>query len=155
MILGLQLGIFLTFIILVWSQHGVLPSISESWYTLKEKWMFTLFCYSLGFLHLFHEPGNILYMLAGFSLIFVGAATRFKDGAYTTAIHIGGAISAIILSFIALAIKGIWLGPIFTGLTWGWFKFFNIKNRTWWVEIVAFVFIMLSIFLTHTNFQQF
>lgn len=151
MILGIQIGIFLTFLIIVTTQHGILNSISQSWYELKEKVLFSLFCYSLGFLHLFHEPGNIWYMLAGFSLVAVGAATRFKDGKYTTAIHVGGAILAIVLSFIGLWLKGIWFGPFLTAGTWLTFKMFKLKNRTWWVEVVAFVSIMISLYLVQNN----
>ena len=147
MIIGIQIGIFLTFLIIVITQHGILNSISESWYALKEKALFSIFCMSLGFLHLFHQPGNLWFLAAGASLVAVGAATRFKDGKYTTVIHIAGAMLAIILSFVSLWLQGVWFGPFITAGTWLTFKMFKLKNRTWWVEVVAFISIMISIIM--------
>ena len=152
MILGLQIGIFLAYIAFVWAKYGVLNSISESWYKVedKEKILFTLFCFSLGILTLFYAGGP-LWFLSGACLTFVGAATRFKDGKYTQVIHTGGALLSILIAFIALWIEGIWFGPFLTAGTWLSFKLFKWKNKTWWVEVVAFACIMVSIYLQQHN----
>jgi hypothetical protein len=139
----IELFIFLYYVIYVAAEYDVLPSISESWYQMgREKFLFTLFCFSLGTIHATH--GGVLFFLSGSSLIFAGAATTFKPKRTTAYyVHMAGAIMAIVLSVAALATHGIWW-PIPAIIIIA-LAIRRDDNATWWVEIFSFLFIMMGI----------
>lgn len=160
MLLTLLQGlIFVSYITFLWVKFkGPLPSISESWYRLKELgglwyWLFTLFCLALGITMIFqsYEP-NITtswFFISGSALCFVGAATAFKDYSFITPyVH---SISAGICIICALAGIGVeyhsWIPAIiFTVLT-ALIKLLKINNGTWWIEISAFVSILSGLLI--------
>lgn len=144
---GLTFILYITFIV---RKFGILPSISESWYRLEglQKSLFTWFCWALGGLMLFQTNGDTgLFFLSGGGLMFVGAATMFKtDEAKSNIIHplgaaagIAGSLAGIISerhSFIPLILFVILSGTI---------ALLVKSNRTWWIEISAFVSILLGL----------
>lgn len=123
-------------------------SISESWYLLnnKERNLFTLFCWSIGFLMLFQTNGNTpLFFLSGAGLCFVGAATMFKEE-LTSTVHFTGATIGILSAFAGLIFERECLSPfILFSLIVTYILIWEIENRTFWIEIAAFVSIFMGL----------
>jgi hypothetical protein len=96
----------------------------------KEKPLFTLFCYGVGLLMVFHSTP--LFFLSGAFLVFTGAATSFKDDGPTPIVHYVGAVGSIVFALIGLAMEGIyWTGlPVLIGM----WLFRHHNKRIWWIE---------------------
>lgn len=151
---------FAIYIFWIIAKFGIQPSISDSFYALQNKygkgsfmpWVFWLFLINVAWpiFPLMNFNGFSFFVMAG--IILVGAAARFKEDKETETPHIIGATGGIALAFIAI-------GYVFTGWAWAWLpgyfaivgllKALKIKNYTWWIEIVAFLMIILALFL-HT-----
>ncbi len=139
-----QLLVITLYLGLITKRYGVLPSISDSWYSLplNQKFLFTLFTWGLGIPMLFY--GNVWFFLSGAGLSFVGAATQFKSMiGLTKEVHYGGALVGILSALIGIWVEWDNLLPLI------WFLFFAlsiqlsyIKNKIWWQEIVAVVLIL-------------
>jgi hypothetical protein len=145
MIIATQLTIFFGYILYIVYGHGVLKSISDSWYIMppKRRWMFTvLFCYPLGVLQMLHD--GWMNVVAGAFLVFVGAATDFKSD-HAKIIHYTGAAGAIFFALIALASEWIILPLVLTMLSISSVHFLKIKNKIWWVEVAAFSSIIIGL----------
>lgn len=153
MILTLIQGlIFISYITFLLIKFGKpLPSISDSWYQLKglENSLFTWFCWGIGFLMFFQTNGNSpFFFISGVGISLVGVATMFKLDKYTSIIHSTGAIICIFSAFIGLWVeRDIFLPFILFGATASILslKSLKIKNKTWWVEIVAFLYIITGL----------
>jgi hypothetical protein len=149
----IQAAIFVSYVgFLLYRFRKPLPSISDSWYELEEptRWLFTLFCWSLGGIMLFQGTETTpLFFLSGTGLMFVGAATQFKwSGAHTNLVHYGGALVGIMGGLCGLGVEyGNWT-PL---LAWSFgtlaLRVAKIENFTWWVEILAFVSIISGFLL--------
>lgn len=105
--------VFVTYVIVTFTIYGFLPSISDSYYKLPEKWNF-LFALALWG---FAIPAMIisasitpLMFIATASICFVGAASAFKSKiGVTKKVHEYGATTGIISSQIAIATTfGMW-----------------------------------------------
>jgi hypothetical protein len=151
---------FAVYILWIISKFGIQPSISDSFYALQNKygkgslmpWIFWLFLINVAWpiFPLMSFNGFAFFAMAG--IILVGAAARFKEGKETETPHIIGATGGIALAFISI-------GYVFKAWAWAWFfayfaivgllKLLKIRNYTWWIEIVAFVMIILALFI-HT-----
>ena len=127
---------------------GPLPSISQSWYRLKYpvRILFNVFCLSLGLLMTFHEQ-SVLFFLSGVGLSAVGIASwSMSKEKLTVWIHFAGAIIGMLLALLGIGFGlgnwvplSIWaLGSIFMLL-------FKIKDNYWWIEILAFVTIIIGL----------
>lgn len=156
--LSWMLASFSLYVIWIVLKFGVQPSISDSFYALQNKygkgslmpWLFWLFLINVAWpiFPLMHFNGFSFFAMAG--IILVGAAARFKEGRETETPHIIGATGGIALAFIAI-------GFVFKGWAWSWLpsyfiivgllKMFKIKNYTWWIEVVAFLLIILALFI--------
>ncbi len=137
-------------------RFGILSSISESFYALRDEygksslipWLFWLFLINVSWpiFPLLHFSGFSFFAMAG--IIFVGAAAQYRMGSPTELVHVIGAASGIILSFIAI-------GFVFGGWAWAWLpataliigilNWVRIKNYTWWLEVVSFVLIIIAL----------
>ena len=140
--------VFVTYVSSIWIKYGVLPSISDSYYKLPEKWnfLFTLFCWG------FAVPAiiagvetTILMFFAGTGICFVGAAAEINDK-WVYRIHMIAAISGILFSQLAIFfgyhmlyvnIISILLASIILLL--------SKINYFWWIELVAFSSICYTI----------
>lgn len=145
-----MIAVFVSYIGMVWYKFGVLPSISESFYRFSgnNKWYFTLFCWGIAFPAIIIGSTPLMF-LAGMGIAFVGAATMFKEK-LTGAVHFTGAAIGIIAS--QLAIYFDFNQPIinYGAITVMVLIFTSkniIKNYIWWIEIVAFMSIILALFL--------
>ena len=144
---GITFILYVTFIVL---KFGVLPSISESWYRLDglEKSLFTWFCWVLGGLMLFQTNGNTpFFFLSGGGLMFVGAATMFKtDEAKSNIVHPLGAFFGIMGGLFGLAFERNTIIPLILFLMSTIVIYLTVKiNKTWWIEIAAFITILLGL----------
>lgn len=143
----LQSLIFIFYIRFIIKRYGILSSISDSWYKLPESdnWMFTMFIWGIGIpMLMFATTENILYFFSGAFISFVGAAREFKDRS-ADIIHYIGAAGGIAFALTALVLDGIWF-PFILVLTFSIaLRSFKISNLTWWIEVIAFIFIELGL----------
>lgn len=140
----LMLTVFLSYVSFIWIRYGIQKSISDSYYRLpqKLKFIFTLFCWG------FAVPAiilgdNVLMFLAGSGIAFVGAAAAFKEK-MTHNVHMIGAYGGVLLSQISIFYNyHLWgLNLLFIILA-GTLFIFNIKNKIWWSEVLAFLTICI------------
>jgi hypothetical protein len=149
-----QAIVFIGYVLFIYSQFGVLQSISDSWYKLKEKggvWysLFTWFTWLIGIPLFFQTNGSSpFFFIAGAGLTFVGVATMFKlSNSIEPYIHFAGAVIGITASFIALVVeRGVWLPAVVFVITALCIQLLYKKNTTWWIEIAAFVCIILALY---------
>ena len=170
----IQIFFFFAPVAYIWWFYGVQKSISASYYKLAESanitfipkifgikrytddsWLFLLFTLGTGLPMWFYalwkpELQTTTLALIGFSGFFmmnVGVAAEFKLGKYLNIIHYLSATFAIAFAFVAIwNEQGDFLSPVIflvssAALKWG----LKIKNFTWWVEIYAFVFLMIRL----------
>ena len=170
----IQIIFFFTPVAYIWWFYGVQKSISASYYKLSESsniifipkffgikmfkddsWLFLLFTLGTGLPMWFyalwkpelHITTHILIAFSGLFMMNVGVAAEFKLTKYLNIIHYLSATFAIAFAFIAVWFEqGDFLSPIIflissAGLKWG----VRVKNFTWWVEIYAFLFIIIRL----------
>jgi hypothetical protein len=143
-----MLTIFCSYVGFIWNKYGILPSISDSYYYLpdNDKILFTLFCWLFSFPAIILGSSPLMF-LAGTGIIFVGTAPAFKKDLVGTVHRVGAtiAVSASQLS-IYFDYHMLYLNIIFISLSLI-FLFFNkwIQNKIWWIEILAFWFIVYAI----------
>lgn len=151
MITLIQIAIFVSYVVFLLVRFKKpLPSISESWYELVgiEKNLFTLFCFSIGFLMLFQMDGTTpLFFFSGAGIIFTGAAAAFKES-MTRTVHTTGAIACIAFGLAALYFERgvIYPASVFCVVAF-LINILPIKNRVWWIEILAFACIAGGLFI--------
>lgn len=147
----LQAIIFVSYVtFLLIRFKGPIKSISESWYALgyPTNILFILFCFSLGLTLTFY-PESVLFFIGGTALSLVGVACAFKSSEkLTNIIHFGGATIAIVSSLIGIGLAFdtfiplvIWVGGTLPMML------FKIKNHIWWVEILAFLTIIVGLLI--------
>ena len=146
-----QGAVFIAYVTYVVNKFGIPDSISDTWYLLgRNGILFSLFCSVLGACMLYQgNDKTMFFVFSGVGLAFVGGATMFKwQGAYTDRIHYAGASIGI-----GCALGGLWLDygdprpmVVFIPLAIliGGLK---PKNAIFWMEIWAFVCIILGLAL--------
>ena len=148
----IQLLVFTSYVtFLLIKFKGPLPSISDSWYKLDglQKYLFTVFCWGLAIPLLYQgNSSTLLFFLSGSCLAFVGVDTMFKDKDFTKYIHFIGAGAAITLAFLGIGLEYYnWIPMIGCAISIIAIKFLKIKNPIWWIEISAFLFIIIGLFI--------
>jgi hypothetical protein len=139
---------FVAYVSTIWAIYGVLPSISQSYYELPEKWnfLFLVFCWT------FALPAMIvgtvltttpLMFIAGIGIMFVGAASGFKDWIHTGDVHKMGAYTAVAFSQASILIDfKMWeVNVAFFSIAILLFLLGKkrVPNRIWWIENAAFI----------------
>jgi len=140
---------YITFLLIRFK--GPLESISDSWYQLPKpwNWLFYIFCLLLGGSTIFQGDFTTpLFFFGGAGLMFTGTAGAFKSST-TKTVHFIGAIMVILFSLLGLGVERHCWYPIFafTALS-SLVILIKIKDRTWWIEICAFIAILIGYFLT-------
>lgn len=136
--------IFLLFVIIMTFIFDWQPSISNFFNVLPKgwKWIFTLFMCVLGVFCIFIGRNNTM-VLMGFSSMLVGFFPRFNDDQkiqhYISAVGIIGAG----MWQIGVAL-GLWYLPIIFIILL--YPLTKIKNRIFWIEIVAFLIIDIGLY---------
>lgn len=136
---------FITYVVTISFRYGVLSSISDSYYVMKHKYWFNLFIVNTGILFSLLGDCNLMFF-AGSSLCFVSAAPFFKE-APDSLIHTIGACGAIILGMFWLVFDEYIYLPIIFVIGCGIIYVLKIKNKVWWIEIVAFSCVITGLYL--------
>lgn len=152
MITLIQATIFISYVTFLMVRFKKpLGSISYSWYALPKPInnLFTLFCWSIGMLMIM-QGHNVWFFLSGSGLGFVGAATMYlSKSAHTNVVHYVGAGVGIGCALFGLSLEyGIHLPIIIFVL--GSIPIIaipKVNNKIWWVEILAFLVIILGFIL--------
>ena len=142
--------VFVGYVSFVVAKYGILPSISDSYYHLPEKWnfMFTLALWGFAFpAMILGTPITGLMFGACAGIIFVGAAAAFHKKV-TKTVHIIGATVGMSLSQVAITTTfGMWpITAVSVGLV-GLIMLFRKQlkyKHVWWIEIVCFTAIGLA-----------
>lgn len=175
----ISLSIFLLYLAGMIFLFGIPSSISETFYLLSNqrinmfgrefcpKWLFTFFCWGLGFtllppwLDMTTDSLQFMCFLSAAGLLFVGAAPLFKlklEGK----VHFTSAAVCVVFSQLWVAFTPVWwvLLPIWIGVGLyllyrtlihsdifrGYIRFKESKPM-FWVEVAAFGTTYLTIFL--------
>jgi len=136
-----QFTIFSLYIYYLIKNYGVLSSISESYYVSGEKRTFQFFCFLLGLPLVFYP--DPYFILAAFALVVVGISDDYTKEAsrLINKAHFIGAGVAIGASLIALGLEYIIV------FSWGLLPLLFVRNRVWWIEIWAFLVIIIGLFI--------
>ena len=135
----ISLAIFTLYVGGVWIKYGVRKSISDSYYFIKHKPLFTLALWGFSIFAIFSLP-NIWMMLACAGIGFVGAAPDFRIKMQGD-VHYIAAVSGIFFGAIALWSIGYWYLTALMAIGILILEFYA-KNKTWWQEVLAFYMIL-------------
>lgn len=148
-----QIIIFLSYMTFITIKFGIIPSISDSYYYLDEKYniMFLIFCWSLGFSFMLYPMGqSFFFFLGGSALIITGVATEFRSGVkLTKTVHNISAISSILFLFLGLIVEyQMWIPFVLSLLFVLYAVNSKLRNKIWWVEVVSITLIMIGFFFS-------
>ena len=136
--------VFVTYVVYIYMRYGITHSISQSYYSLKEKgYLFTLFCFGIGVPMLFRN--DALFYLSGAGLILVGMASSFKDK-ITVVAHYVGAVIGITASLVGIGVySNNWSPLVSVGIISLLIILTGIKNHIYWIEITSFLAIIIGL----------
>lgn len=145
-ILSYLLISFTAYLIYIISKYGVLKSISDSYYFLEKKGLFFVFIINTSWSFMIVGETWLMF-LAGALLMFVGGAAAFKEKT-TGIVHVIGAIGGITAGMASLCVdfKLWWLVILYTLLAL-FLSLANVRNRTWWIEVSAFVTVIIGLLI--------
>ena len=147
--------IMTAYLLLVIFKFGWLQSISDSYYHIKRKDMFTFVLWSFATLMLLGVNDIIttpIYPLACFGIVIVGAYSQFKGSKFIKTMHFIGAYMGI-----GLAIIGLWVEFGYMWLTLIYLPLYIIakyvikRNNFYWVEVFAIYLIGISLMVITYN----
>jgi len=153
----IMLSVFIGYVAWIWKRFGVLPSISDSYYHLPKNLqpIFTFFCWGFALPAMIIGSSGLMFF-AGAGIAFVGAAAAFKEK-MTSTVHVVGAMMGVLLSQLAILVQyHMWplnIAFLAIAIPFTITRFIKIKgkeicpNRTWWVEIAAFLAICIALAL--------
>lgn len=145
-----QIVIFTIYIIFAWTlEKKPQPSISDSWYVLRKRnrlWpvLFTITLWTFGIP--FTQIDDEWFRYGGVCLMLVGTAPMFKQK-IVDKFHEAGAIGAIGFCLYGLYSQGNPYATIIVGVSGIIIAVFSIKNKIWWIEIVSFYVIEISLII--------
>jgi hypothetical protein len=96
--------------------------------------------------------GGIFFFLSAAGLTFTGIATEYesKGGSHTNIVHFVGAGICILSALLGLVIEYQIVIPIITFFILSLIAFLmKLKNKLWWIEIIAFLSIMIGLFFVY------
>jgi len=142
-------SIFVGYLIYVYCTVGVLKSVSDSFYRVKQPVFFilTMFLMPIPLMVVGSTP---LMFFAGAFICFVGAAPGLIRDDMEERVHVIGATGGIILGTASIWIDlhmwylsvGMLLFAVYSCSKWN-----KIHNHTWWLEIVAFMLMIIALFI--------
>jgi hypothetical protein len=130
----------------------VLHSVSDSWYVLKqherhEEILFTIFTYFLGIGTLLQYYIHPIFFIAGMGFFWVGTQTQFRGESIKETIHYLGAVLGIGGSLIGLGLTFSWIPLLLMLGGGGVMKLLKINNFLWWVEMLAFILVIVGLWV--------
>ena len=141
--------IMTAYLLLVIFKFGWLKSISDSYYHIKHKYIFTFVLWSFAVLMLLGVNDVIktaIYPFACFGIVIVGAYSHFKGSKFIKIMHFIGAIGGIALGIVGLWVEFgyMWLTLIYLPL-YGGAKYVIRNNNFYWIEVFAIYLIGISL----------
>lgn len=130
---------------------GVQKSISDSYYHIKHKYIFTFVLWAFAVLMLFGVIDVIktaIYPFACFGIVIVGAYSHFKGSKFLKVMHYIGAFTGI-----GLGVIGLWLEFGYIWLTLSYLLLYAISkyvikdNDFYWAEVFAIYLIGISLII--------
>lgn len=143
---------FISYISFVWIKFGIQKSISQSYYVLEKfnlQFLFTLFIwsYSIPTLILGLElTSSILMFISAASICFVGAAAAYKEKLTNTVHMISAAIGITFCQLSIIFDFHMWYITLIFLLSSS-IPLLLSKNKLWWIEIFAFISIIITFIL--------
>jgi len=136
---------FISYVLYVYINYGVLKSISDSYYIIKHKSLFTFFIWGLTIPMLFFSSGHGLLFFGAAFICVVGIASGFKE-TMEGRVHVFFTNAGILLSYLSLWFDyHMWyLVVLFLLFTIPSF-IIKYKNHTWWIEVVAFTLVLIGL----------
>jgi len=145
-LLIISAAIFISYIQYITFKYGVQKSISESYYDLPKKWQFIFTLTLWGFaVPIMIVGDSAWFFLAGSLICAVGAAPAFKSLATEYNVHMIGAYGGVILGFAGLVFDYHYYSIVLIAILAMIIMWFNITNKTWWIEILAFATVWIGI----------
>lgn len=147
----LALLIMTAYLLLVIFKFGWLKSISDSYYHIKHKDIFTFVLWSFAVLMLLGVNDaiiTVIYPFACFGIVIVGAYSHFKGSKFIKVMHFIGAIGGIALGIVGLWVEFgyMWLTLIYLPL-YAIAKFAIKNNNFYWIEVFAIYLIGISLII--------
>lgn len=144
--------VYILYISFIVYKYGVLPSISDSYYMMKDNIiggsLFTFFIWSIS-LPLIVVSNTPLMFFAGAFLAFVGASPAFKDLKMTKRVHTIGAVGGILFGFLSLMIDFKLNELTYFAIVISLICYLlEIKNIIWWVENLALCVILYGLYIS-------
>lgn len=146
--------VFTAYLIFIIIKYGIQPSISQSYYKLKRKWLFSVVMSSTGLpiitLSLLQDNfwfAEISLFAAGLSLILVGIAPAFRYNKIEEILHSIFAFGSVAFGYSALMfydIASISLTFFSALICYYWMKR-KTDNYVWLSECVAFYMICVGL----------
>lgn len=134
---------------IVW-RYGVQASISQTYYKIKHKPLFSFVLMFTAF-PLIILSSTALMFLGGSALFFVATAPAFMDDRHTKDVHLYSAYAAVLFTTLSIIIDyNMWymtLPLVILALAIV-FKVVKISNRIWWMEIIAFIQVYLTLLIS-------
>ncbi len=146
-------AVFNFYIIGVVSRYGVRKSISDSDYFMEKPWKwlfeFTMFISGISVALTGEAENNLVMLIGGICLFFVGIFSDFKRSKFMKVIHVTVAILGLGLSILSL-LPTYWyfvLGIIISLFLIIWWTFKNKKEKViiWNIEIILSYGIFISL----------
>lgn len=153
--------VFVTYVLYIYFKYGVLPSISHSSYVHKKPMLFFSFMSALGislavfgyiqddkWYNFLPTIAGVLFVICGCSPFFYRKTFSGDSNAFESKLHAIGATGGIVvmLAYLLIAYCSIW--PIVAvGIPTYIMMKKNVKNHTWWIEIIAFTAISIRLFM--------
>lgn len=157
LLLILMILVFFSYILFIVTKYGVLESISDSYYSLpcSLKFLFTFFCWGfslpaaiIGFSLSEYSIWQFFMLFAAGGIMFVGASPNFKmdfeGDIHNISAYIGVVSSQLFIFLVFENLKFILPTFIITSILLFLLK---VKNLIWWIEILAFLFILITFYL--------
>lgn len=136
--------VFVAYVVFIARKYGVQLSISETARTLgKNRWMFSIWLWLWLFPLLLIAPNDLWY-LAIMVEIFVGAAVMFWRHKLESTVHIAASVGGIALGLISVGLAYGFLWVLWVLFVMALFAI-GSKNKIWWVEVIAFLGIVLPL----------
>jgi hypothetical protein len=149
-LIAITVSVFLLYVGYIWIKYGKQKSVSNSYYMLpdKYKFVFTLFCYALGFSIIILGTQVTAFMFfAGASIIFVGASPRLKLK-HEKQVHMVGAIGSIVFSQLAIIFSyEMWQFAIQFLITGALALLLSENHKLWWAQIFAFISLIQTVII--------
>lgn len=124
-------------------------SVSAGYYDLPAKLRWMCFMSYMGFaVPAMILAAHVLVILAASSIMFTAVAAAYRQDRLTLKVHIYSANIGIALSQLYVVMNNWWL-VLFFGIPSILMLIFNLRTRVYWIEILAFLTMAITIGLNH------